>query len=224
MMPPVNGIRDSIKMIYDGLHSYVDIEKLKIVASPSCTLSGCPVALNTNPSILNPWSQTKGVIDKVHPHVGGHSSYSDIEVLLQRKTIWTEEVLHYLSILLENVLHARFIHSTSCRKVALGKLNSSLNDVVMIDYFYLDENSLFHFMDSYLRSSTVYLVPDATLFSAVVSFESTCITPFWSPDSVQGDQASLRRNKSTTSTVMAINVDPFSLGSTKTILWNLRKQ
>ena len=68
-------------------------------------------------------------------------------------------------------------------------MNRSLNDVVMVDHFYLDQLRVFHAMDSYSRFSADYVVPDASLESAVVAFESVWIGQFWPPDAVQGDQA-----------------------------------
>lgn len=44
-------------------------------------------------------------------------------------------------------------------------------------------------MDSFSRFSSVYLVPDGTVFSATVALETTWIAQFWPLISVQGDEA-----------------------------------
>ena len=45
---------------------------------------------------LHPWFELKRIIDKVHKHVCGHASLSDIQILLQRNNMWTSEVKKYL--------------------------------------------------------------------------------------------------------------------------------
>ena len=68
-------------------------------------------------------------------------------------------------------------------------MNRSFNDVIMVDHFYLEQLRVFHAMDSYSRLSAAYVVPDATLGSAAIAFESISIAQFWPPEAVQGDQA-----------------------------------
>lgn len=79
------------------------------------------------------------------------------------------------------------------RKVALNSLHRQLNDVVMIDQFYLDQKRLFHCMDRYCLFSFVNSVPDATVYSATVAFQTTWISQFWLPIAVKGDQAFAKR-------------------------------
>lgn len=79
------------------------------------------------------------------------------------------------------------------RKVALGVLNRSCNDVVMVDHFYLDQVRIFQAMDSYSIFSAAYIVSDATLDSAPITFESICAAHFCAPESVRGDQAFVGR-------------------------------
>lgn len=59
----------------------------------------------------------------------------------------------------------------------------------MIDHFNLDQLRLFHCMDSFSRFLSVYLVPEASVFSATVAFETSWIAHFWPSVAVQGDQA-----------------------------------
>ena len=46
---------------------------------------------------VRPWSELKSIVDKIHKHVCGHASLSDIQVLLQLNNMWTTEIEKYLN-------------------------------------------------------------------------------------------------------------------------------
>ena len=43
------------------------------------------------------WKELKRVVDRIHRHVCGHASFSDIRTLLVRNKLWSPEVQAYLS-------------------------------------------------------------------------------------------------------------------------------
>lgn len=36
-----------------------------------------------------PWKELKSIVDRVHRYVCGHSSYTDMKILMERNGIWT---------------------------------------------------------------------------------------------------------------------------------------
>lgn len=114
----------------DGLHSLISLSKFKFVQAGTSDLT-ChavltghfAISISKNPSI-HFWSQIRIVIDKVHRHVGRHSTYSDMRTLLQRKHLWCGHAQHYSSDLIRRCASCiSSSHPPSTRKVALGLLN-----------------------------------------------------------------------------------------------------
>lgn len=153
LFPPVNGDRDSMLLIDDGLHSYLDLSRFPafVSASQSVALTCSAVEPQSSPT-ARPWLETRRVIDKVHRHTCGHASYSDMRTLLQRNNYWSEAAQRYLADVVQRCEHC-IASSTPLpsRKVALGSLDRSMNDLVLIDHFFLEDVKLFHAMDSHSR-------------------------------------------------------------------------
>lgn len=99
---PSNGIRHSIIIIYDGLHSYISTKKCKLLVSPLFVLTGHKSSININSNILKSWSQNKRILYKVHLHTCGHSTFSDIRTLFERNLIWSEDVEKYCGDVIRN--------------------------------------------------------------------------------------------------------------------------
>lgn len=38
-----------------------------------------------------PWKEVKLILDKLHKHVCGHATYSEIKPLLKRNNLWSNE-------------------------------------------------------------------------------------------------------------------------------------
>lgn len=106
-----------------------------MAVSPLSVLTGHTASININEDILQSWSQNKRIVDKVHRNTCGNSSYFDIRTILQRKKIWSDDGKHYLGD--TNRKYISCIASSTqpqSRKVALGTMNRSVNDVFMIDH------------------------------------------------------------------------------------------
>lgn len=100
LFPPLNGVRDSICMLEDGLHCLIDIVRL----SSSCTesdsehLAGSRATIHSlDTYIIHYWSKLRGIVDKVHRHTFGHFSYADMRILIHRNQLWTEDIQNFLS-------------------------------------------------------------------------------------------------------------------------------
>ena len=57
-----------------------------------------------NSTYSRPWQELEKIIDKVHKHVRGHVSLSDIQILLQRNNLWSTKIEKYLIVFLLPVL------------------------------------------------------------------------------------------------------------------------
>lgn len=135
-------------------------------------------------------SDTKKIVDKIHRHVCGHSSYSDIKILLERDGIWNETVAKYLAGTIDSCSACRATALPKpTRKVSLSSMSREFNSLVCIDHFYLDELCVFHVMDSVTRYSVGSCMPDTTMYSSILAFESGWMSEFWTPNSVLYDPA-----------------------------------
>lgn len=47
--------------------------------------------------LLSSWDSVKSLVNRVHRHVYGHATFSDMRTLFIRNRLWTNEVQHYLS-------------------------------------------------------------------------------------------------------------------------------
>lgn len=110
-----------------------------------------------------------------------------MRTLLQRNDLWPEDAQRYLSRVVERCNHlvAASVPFPS-RKVALGVLNCSFNDVVMVARFYLDQVRKYHAMSSYSRLSAAYVKTEATLSAISFTFQTAWVAQFWPPKALQG--------------------------------------
>ena len=110
----------------------------------------------------------KLIIDKVHNHVFGHSSFTDIKSLLERNGIWNDDAHKCLSTIIETCSSC---NETSlpkqARKVLISSMSREFNEVVCIDHLFLDEVPVFHAKDSVTRYSVGTIVPDTKLLHAI---------------------------------------------------------
>lgn len=121
-------------------------------------------------------------MDKVHKHVCGHGSYSDIKVLLERNDMWSADVMKYICRTMESC--ARFLHTAQrkhARNVFIRSLNRQFNSVVYIDHVHLGNMFLFHLMDSFSRYSVGSVVKDTKIVTAIEVMEGHWISQFWAP-------------------------------------------
>lgn len=189
-IPKPHNNRITVSMIDHDLHSYIPFASF-MRAAPSVLTANLSLsnALQSKPQTKS-WTELKHVIDKVHKHVCGHATFSDIGILLDRNDLWSDEVEHYLRSVVEECHHCKAAClPTPSRKVSLSSLSRSFNEVVCVDHFYLDNIRMFHMMDAWSRFSTCYALDDASLRSAVIGFEASWLSKFWAPLSVRGDDA-----------------------------------
>lgn len=95
-LPRMKG--DKIPMIDNKFHSYIAYDRFLSdrLSSPSLScLSASPHA--TEKRVLDSWAETRRIVDKVHRHVCGHATFSDMRTLLIRNGLWNESVQHYLA-------------------------------------------------------------------------------------------------------------------------------
>ncbi len=75
------------------------------------------------------------------------------------------------------------------RKVSLGTLNRSFNEVVCIDHMHSNNFRVCHVKDTTTRYSFGSIVDDTNMSSVIQVIESQWISHFWAPESMQFDQA-----------------------------------
>ena len=185
---------DWISLVDHEMHSYVPYSKFSVDEHSNSleetTKIFCATAHLSDDDLPRPWPEVKKIVNKVHKHVCGHSTYSDIKTLLERNKLWNEEVQNYLT----HILEACTACSTTSkpkptRKVSLSALTRDFNNVVCIDHFHLGDSRVLHIMDSVSRYSVGEVVDNTSMIQAIPLFESLCITPFRVPEDVLFDPA-----------------------------------
>lgn len=150
----------------------------------------CATSILTCSTIDIPWKEAKRVIDRVHRHVCGHSTFSDMKLLLQRNDLWSEAIEKYLLKTIETCTNCKATSDPKpARKVSLSTLNRSFNDKICIDHMFLGDNAVIHIMGSTVRYSVGMIVPDTSMQHAICALESQWISQFWMPGGVIFDQA-----------------------------------
>lgn len=164
--------------IYLAPPSFIYPSQSKLVHTLSVTVT------NASPETV---SRT---INREHQHTCGPATFPDNEILLQRNNIWST-VVEYQTL-------KTFFICTNCRvtskpqpsrKVFLCSLNRELNNVVYIDHFFLDVQTLVHVMDATTRYSAALIMPNTLLKSAIMAVGTVWFGQFWSPTTVLGDDA-----------------------------------
>lgn len=134
----------------------------------------CAAANLDSSGFAHSWPNLQNIVDRVHTHVCGHASLTDLKLLLQLNNIWNDSVADYLSTVLEKCPHC---HAASlplpARKVSLSSLSRTFNDVVCVDHLFLDDNRVFHIMDATTRYSAGSCVSTANMSDAIILFESS---------------------------------------------------
>ena len=183
-----DGITNHISMVNRKFLSYVPLSRFNDHNEGLSVLSG----LSGNFLYSKPWSKVKGIVDKVHKHVCGHATLTDIRILLERNDMWNAAVEEYVSQLLQRCRSCRATAPPQpSRKVSISSLSKSLNEVVCVDHFYLENFRLFHAMDLTTRFSAAYVVSTASMDDSVMAFEACWLSQFWIPESVRADKSFL---------------------------------
>lgn len=137
-----------------------------------------------------PCSHVKEFVNKVYKHICCHANLTDLWLFLQRHFMWNEDVANYI--------YKYFGQCTSCcatsppqtsRKLSISSVSKGLNDVVCLDHIYFGILRLFLAMNHSTRLSVAYLIQDASMDQAVVSFKTCWTSPSWLPCSIPADKA-----------------------------------
>ena len=189
--PQHNGLIDTINLVDHDMHSFIAKERFyhhEFNSLHDPTIQSLCSA--TAATVNEDRKKTQRLIDKVHKHVCGHSNYRDIQPLLERNNIWSEECKKYLTDILETCpgCHATELPSQP-RTVSIANLSRDFNQLVFVDHFFQDELSVFHVIDAKSTYSSGSVVNSLSLSDAVASFETSWMSQFWAPVQCQGDQA-----------------------------------
>lgn len=86
-----NGKSDCISLVDRDFHFFIPYERSITSASLSSLLASsiffCATAQLGNEAGKLSWKKKKSIVDKIHNHTCGYSSFSDMRLLLQRNTI-----------------------------------------------------------------------------------------------------------------------------------------
>lgn len=130
------------------------------------------------------------IVEKVYKHVCGHSSYSDINTLLDRSKLSNVEVNKFLFRVIENFPNCVVTSEPKqALKVSLRFMNGELNTDFYVDHLHLLELRVFHIMNSLSRDSVGSVVELSVMPEAITSFESICVSTFRYPHAVLFDPA-----------------------------------
>lgn len=97
-----NGSNDTMSMHYFQQHSYLPLSSVlqPVKQSPNASqLARFRAQLNipSASSSSRPLSEVKRIVDRVHNHTCGHSTFSDMKSLLHRNNFWSPAVMKYLT-------------------------------------------------------------------------------------------------------------------------------
>ena len=181
-------LRFKKKKIDHDLHCYLPLSAFGLVSDNAQAY--CAVFSFTAKAFDRPWREIKAIVDKVHKHVCGHASLRDMQILLERNDLWSNEVKAYLHQTVEVCHQCKMTDEPKdMRKVSLHDLSSSFNERVCLDHVFLDNYVVIHFMDSCTRFSQGAIVTTRTVHDAIDHFELIWVSQNGYPKSLLADQA-----------------------------------
>ena len=185
---------DTISLVDSDMHSYMPYDIFLRCANASSEIVGsrlyCATATIGSSRDSPSWKDVQKIVDKVHKHVCGHSSFSDIKTLLSRNDLWSDEVGKYLARILEGCARcAKTSEPKEQRKVSLSSMSRSFNKVVCVDHLHLGGSRVLHIMDSSTRYSAGTVVFTTSMQEAILGIEAQWVSPFWHPHTVLFDKA-----------------------------------
>ena len=164
------GVQMTISLIDHDLHCYLPLSAFGLVSNNAQAY--CAVFSFAAKASNRPLGEIKAIVDKVHKHVCGHASLRNMQILLERNDLWSNEVKTFLHQTVEVCHQCKMTDEPrDMRKVSLHDLNSSFNDRVCLDHVFLDNYVALHFMDSCARFSQGEIVTTRTVRNAIDHFE-----------------------------------------------------
>lgn len=203
---------DNIILIDDDLHSYIPYHIFhpdNIHNNAHSPRNFCATTVLSNTPTKLTWSEKKKIVDKVHRHICGHSTFKDIKILLGRNQLWDDDVKKYLISILVTCPHCKKTSEpTQSRKVSLSSMSRESNNTICIDHFFLEDFKIFHVMDSSTRYSAGMVVSDLTLQEACSALDVIWFSPFWLPQKILFDPAFNNLDFTSFASNLDINVGP----------------
>ena len=146
----VSGPKFSTVQLEDhGDHSYIPLNRFFHNTYASINDLGSNALFPYSSQTSSP--DMRHILNRVHEHVCGHASYSDMRKLPPRNHLWTDDSHLLLSSILENCPHCIITKPpTGMRPVSLSRLTSNLNEAVCVEHFSW-RSHMFHVMDKATR-------------------------------------------------------------------------
>lgn len=112
-----NGLQVYLSMAENVTHSYVPLERFMNVPNicqpvnhnVASLVGKTATVTSTNNTDHHSKSEISRIVNKVHDHVCGHSSYGDMKTLLERNKLCNPEVQQELSTIMENIHHVLYL-------------------------------------------------------------------------------------------------------------------
>ncbi len=179
----------ALPMCKDGYLSYISRRLFWITSDPENAKYTPNIAWSHTSSLITS-GRTIAIVDKVHKHTRGHSTYSDMVTLLQRNQIWDESVEAYLRDVISRCGPCRpAIPTKPMRKVSISGSTNPFNTTVQVGHLFLDGKPILHIMEHPHRYSIGIPVESTSVNTAIELIESRWLAEFWAPQYLKFDRA-----------------------------------
>lgn len=130
-----------IRLVDCDLHCYLPLSAFGIESK--CTGAYCAVVGFAAKASKRSWCGTKAIVEKVHKHACGHAYLRDMQILVERNDIWSDDVNAYLYQTIDLCCQCKVTEERKgMRKVSFHDLSSFFNDRVCLDHIFW-KNSLY---------------------------------------------------------------------------------
>lgn len=131
VIPGPDSERIRLPIIEHDMHIYLPLSLFINPRQPDIVQVLSGMAVDASPAALNK------ILNRVHTHVCGHATYSDIKTLLQRNNIWSDQAESQLQTMVATCTNCRAMSKPQpSRKVSLSSLSREFNEVTCIDHFF----------------------------------------------------------------------------------------
>lgn len=103
-----------------------------------------------------------------------------IKKLLERNNLWSTKVLKYSTSILDDFPSCLTkVQPEQTTKVSLSAMRRQFNTAVCVEHRNLDDNWVFHIMDSTYRYSVGDVFDTVSIWNAITLFETHWLSSFW---------------------------------------------
>lgn len=173
------------------LHCHITVDRsnftpkrISVLPLSTSTLISDVLNACTSFTTYGNWLELRRIFNKVHKHICGYFSCSDMRTLLQRKN-WNEQVQSYLSNFIAQCPDCNAqdspIPPPNCI-ISLTSLNRQYNEVLCMVHLFLDMVTMFHMMDVFRRSSVGAFVDSTTMENVTYHMENLWFAHFRPPN------------------------------------------